>query len=329
MNQKELYQNVVAYNKKFREIKKEVKKVIVGQDKIIDSVLRCLMCRGHCLLEGIPGIAKTLLVVVLTQTIKGATFQRIQFTPDLLPSDITGVTAYDKKRGFYTVKGPIFANIVIGDEINRTPPKVQSSMLQAMQEREVTIGKETFPLPNPFFVLATQNPLETRGVYPLPEAQVDRFLFKVLMTYPKKDEEIIIMEENLEIKKLEDFKVKAVIEAEEILKIQSLVKKIFLSEEIKKYIVHLVNATRNPEEYGVKEGKYIQWGASPRASIYLSVTSKANALMNGRTFVMPEDVREIVYEVLRHRIILNYEGKAKGISTDDIITGIVKKVPVI
>ena len=329
MNRKELHDTVVEYNNKLKEVKREIKKVIIGQDKTIDIVLKCLICNGHALIDGIPGIAKTLLVVILNETIKGATFQRIQFTPDLLPTDITGVTAYERKKGFYTVKGPIFANIVIGDEINRTPPKVQSAMLQAMQEREVTIGKETFQLPKPFIVLATQNPLETRGVYPLPEAQIDRFLFKVHMSYPPNADELTIIEQNMEVKKLEDFKIDKTIDTNKVLDIQRTIRMIYISDEIKKYIVHLVNATRRPADYGIKEDGYIEWGASPRASIYLSVAAKATALMNNRTFVIPEDVRAIAHEVLRHRIILNYEGKAKGINTDQIVSSIINKVPVI
>ncbi|MBN2251845.1 MAG: MoxR family ATPase [Candidatus Altiarchaeota archaeon] len=326
---KEFHDQITAYNRKLAEVKKEIKKVVVGQDRIIDAILKCLVCNGHALIEGGPGIAKTLIVVVLNETITGATFQRIQFTPDLLPTDITGVTAYEQDRGFYTVKGPIFANIVVGDEINRTPPKVQSSMLQAMQEREVTIGKETFPLPKPFIVMATQDPLETRGVYPLPEAQIDRFFFKLSMSHPEKAEEINMIEANLEVKKLEDFGVKQVISLDTLLEMQKNLKNIYLSEEIKKYIVHIVNATRRPNDYGIKEGRYMRWGGSPRASINLSIAAKATAMMNNRTFVMPEDVRAIAHEVLRHRVILNYEGKAKGIGTDQIVTSIIGKVPVL
>lgn len=329
MVDKELYEALTEYNRKLAAMKAEIRKVIVGHERTVDAILKAMLCSGHVLIEGIPGIAKTLMVVAMSRTIKDATFQRIQFTPDLLPSDITGVTAYDKERGFYTVKGPIFANIVIGDEINRTPPKVQSAMLQAMQEREVTIGKETFPLPKPFMVLATQNPLETRGVYPLPEAQVDRFFFKIIMTYLKKADEIQLIENNLEVKKLDDFNIKPVIDVETILSMQKTLKKIHVSEEIKNYIVHIVDATRHPDKYNIKEGRYIHWGGSPRASINLMLASKANAFMNSRTFVLPEDIREIAHEVLRHRIILNYEGKAKGINTDQIVNAIIDKVPVI
>ena len=309
-------------------MKKEIHKVVVGQDEVINSVIKALMCNGHVLLEGVPGIAKTLLVRTLTQCVKGASFSRIQFTPDLLPADITGVTIYEKGRGFYVRQGPIFANFVLADEINRAPPRVQSAMLQAMQEREVTIGKQTFKLPFPFFVLATQNPLETKGVYPLPEAQVDRFLFKILMSYPKLEEEKIIINHNVEVKKLNEFDIKKIIDLKDIPKIQSLVKRIFVSNEIKRYIIRIVSATRHPDKYGIESGKYIRWGASPRASIYLGLGARATALMKGRDYVIPEDVREVAKDVLRHRIILNYEGKAKEIKTDDLVEDLIKEVPV-
>ncbi|RLJ07170.1 MAG: ATPase, partial [Candidatus Aenigmatarchaeota archaeon] len=310
MEKEKLVKKVSEYSKKIKLVKNEIHKGIIGQEQVIDSVLKCLICNDHVLIEGVPGVAKTFLVMLLSRTIKGSVFQRIQFTPDLLPTDITGVTVYEEKRGFYTVKGPIFANMVVGDEINRTPPKVQSAMLQAMQEREVTIGRQTFPLPKPFFVMATQNPLETKGVYPLPEAQVDRFLFKINMPYPKKEDEIIIIDQNVEVKRMEDFDIKKIITLQEVLEVQSLVKKIYISDELKKYIVHLVDASRHPEKYKIREGKYIQWGASPRATIYLTLAAKATALMDNRIYVTPKDIRNVAKEVLRHRIILNYEGKA-------------------
>ncbi|RLJ08065.1 MAG: ATPase, partial [Candidatus Aenigmatarchaeota archaeon] len=310
MEKEKLVKKVSEYSKKIKLVKNEIHKGIIGQEQVIDSVLKCLICNDHVLIEGVPGVAKTFLVMLLSRTIKGSVFQRIQFTPDLLPTDITGVTVYEEKKGFYTVKGPVFANIVVGDEINRTPPKVQSAMLQAMQEREVTIGRQTFPLPKPFFVMATQNPLETKGVYPLPEAQVDRFLFKINMPYPKKEDEIIIIDQNVEVKRMEDFDIKKIITLQEVLEVQSLVKKIYISDELKKYIVHLVDASRHPEKYKIREGKYIQWGASPRATIYLTLAAKATALMDNRIYVTPKDIRNVAKEVLRHRIILNYEGKA-------------------
>jgi MoxR-like ATPase len=314
--------------KKLNRMKNEIKKAIIGQEHVIDAVIKCLICNGHALFEGVPGIAKTFLVKVLTHTIEGAVFKRIQFTPDLLPADIIGVSVYSPEKGFYVEKGPIFANLILADEINRTPPKVQSAMLQAMEEREVTIGKQTFPLPKPFFVLATQNPLEQKGVYPLAVAQVDRFLFKIFVEYPKAEEEFSIIDSNAELKTLEDFGIKKVLTAEELVRIQEIVKNIKISEEVKDYILDIVQATRYPEKFDIELGKYIQWGGSPRATIFLALAAKANALMNERNFVTPQDVKTIAPHVLRHRIILNYEGKAKGIRTDEIIEDILSKVPV-
>ncbi len=329
MEKEELQQKVEKHSRMLKDMKKEVQKGIVGQDKVVDSVLKCIICNGHVLLEGVPGLAKTLIIKLLSRVVDGAKLQRIQFTPDLLPSDIVGVTVYEKKRGFYTIKGPIFGNFVCGDEINRTPPKVQSAMLQAMQEREVTIGRQTFPLPNPFFVLATQNPLETKGTYPLPEAQVDRFLFKILVKPPPKRDEIGIIDQNAEIRSIESFGIQKIIDLEGILDMQETVKHISMSSEIQRYIVHLVTATRYPERFGIDEGRYLQWGGSPRASIYLSLSAKATALMNNRLFVVPEDVRCVAHDVLRHRMVLNYEGKAKGVDPDAIVDAIIEKVPVL
>ncbi|RLI95645.1 MAG: ATPase [Candidatus Altiarchaeales archaeon] len=326
---KEFTKKVREFNEKIRVIKNEIHKGIIGQDDVIDSVLKCIICGGHVLLESVPGLAKTLLIRLLTETIENATFQRIQFTPDLLPTDITGTTVYEKKRGFYVVKGPIFANFVLGDEINRAPPKVQSAMLQAMQERQVTIGKETFNLPKPFVVLATQNPLEQRGVYPLAFAQIDRFLFKIYMDYPSEDEEFLILYNNSVIKTIEEFNINKILTPQDILELQECVKNIQISEEVKQYIVDIVDATRYPEKYDIEEGRYVRWGSSPRASINLALGARASALMNNRTFVIPEDVRAVAHEVLRHRIGLNYEGKARNISTDRVIDQIIKNVPVI
>ncbi len=329
MADRELQTRVEEYSSKLRQVKDEIKKGLVGQDTIIDSVLKCLVCNGNVLMEGVPGLAKTTLILLLTQTVGDCKFQRIQFTPDMLPTDITGVTVFEEKKGFYTVKGPIFANFVLGDEINRAPPKVQSAMLQAMQEKQVTIGRKTYNLPNPFFVLATQNPLEDKGVYPLPEAQVDRFLFKIEVTYPAKKDEIVIIDQNITVKGIVDFNLENVISLEDILSMQEIVKRVHMSDEIGRYIVSMVKATRYPEEFNVKTGRYVQWGGSPRASIYLSLAARATALMKERTFVLPEDVRNVAPHVLRHRIILNYEGKAKGIVTDEIVREILKRVPVI
>ena len=309
-------------------MREEIQKMIIGQREVIDGVLTCLISDGHALLEGVPGLAKTYLIMTLSETVKGAKFKRIQFTPDLLPSDIVGVTIYNPQKGFYTEKGPIFANFVLADEINRSPPKVQSAMLQAMQERQVTIGKTTYDLPKPFLTLATQNPLEQMGTYPLPEAQVDRFLFKIYVDYPSKDEEFRIIDENMDTKRRRGTLVKPVVSPKEILDIQYASKDIFISDKIKKYIVELVFATRFPKKYGIRYSKYIQWGTSPRASINLANASRAWALIQGRSYVIPDDIKAIIHNVFRHRLILNYEGKAMGISTDQIIDEILKKVDV-
>ena len=322
-------ETVNQYYEKLREVKTEINKGIVGQEDVIEATLKALICGGHILFESVPGLAKTLLVRLLVQTVENTKFQRIQFTPDLLPTDIIGVSVYEEERGFYTMKGPIFANFVLADEINRAPPKVQSAMLQAMEEREVTISKKTYELPSPFCVLATQNPLEQQGVYPLALAQVDRFLFKVFVDYPSEEEELLILDQNAEVKKLQEFEIKKVLSPREILKMQAGVRKITISAEVKGYIMDIVEATRDPKKYGIEEGKYMLWGASPRASIYLTLASKANALFHRRTYVIPEDVREIAANVLRHRIMLNYEGRAKEIKEDDIIISIIKEVPVV
>ncbi|MEM4637944.1 MAG: MoxR family ATPase [Candidatus Woesearchaeota archaeon] len=315
------------YQKQFSNIKEEMSKVIVGQTEIINSLIEALLCNGHVLVEGVPGIAKTMTVRTLSK-ITGGQFSRIQFTPDLLPTDIIGITTYEEGRGFYSVKGPIFANFVLADEINRAPPKVQSALLEAMQERQVTIGKESFSLPVPFFVMATQNPIESLGTYKLPEAQIDRFLFKLNMKYPNVEDELKIMHQNVTLQKFEDFDLKTVISPEIILKAQEDVKKIYMDKKVEKYIVSIVEATRTPEKYKIEYGKYIEYGTSPRSSIALFIASKAHALVKGKNFVTPMDVKEIAHNVLRHRIILNYEGQADEISTDEIIDEILKKVPV-
>ncbi|VVB52464.1 ATPase RavA [uncultured archaeon] len=323
-----LQNDVEELGRKIKQVKTELHKGIVGQDEVIEAVLTSIMCNGHVLIESVPGLAKTTLVRFLNATIKDSSFQRIQFTPDLLPTDITGVNVYEEHKGFYTIKGPIFANIILGDEINRTPPKVQSAMLQAMAEREVTIGRETFPLPKPFLVLATQNPLEQQGTYPLALAQSDRFMFKVDMDYPAEDEEFHIIDQNIDVKRLEDFGLEQCLSFPDIFRLQEITKKIHISEEVKEYVVNLIDATRYPDNYGIKAGRYVRWGVSPRATIALVLAAKAKAVLAGRTYVIPEDVRTIVYPVIRHRLILNYEAKAREISPDSIISEIVKMVPV-
>jgi MoxR-like ATPase len=315
------------HHKHLEGIKKEVGKVIVGQHGVINCLLRSLLANGHVFVEGVPGIAKTLLIKTLAQ-VTGCKFNRIQFTVDLLPTDITGITSYNEKKGFYVVKGPIFSNFVIADEINRAPAKTQSALLESMAERQVTIGKRTFKLEEPFFVMATQNPIETTGTYPLPEAQVDRFLFKVMMDYPSIDEEEEVLGKNINLRNFEDFGIKSVTSPKEILAMQRFVKKIYLKDNIRRYIVAIVEATRDPKKYGIKLGRYVEWGASPRASIGLFIGAKTEALLNNRAFVTPQHVKDVAYDVLRHRLLLNYEGQAEQIKSDDIITEILSKVPV-
>jgi MoxR-like ATPase len=315
------------YHRQFILIKEEMGKVIVGQAEIVDSLMEALLCNGHVLVEGVPGIAKTMTVRTLS-AITGGQFSRIQFTPDLLPTDIVGITTYEEGRGFYSVKGPIFANFVLADEINRAPPKVQSALLEAMQERQVTIGKESFALPTPFFVMATQNPIESLGTYKLPEAQIDRFMFKLQMGYPNTEEELKILHQNATLKRFEEFKLNTVMTPEIILRAQQDVKKVYLDKKVERYIVSIVEATRNPEKYKLETGKFIEYGTSPRSSIALFIASKAHALVKGNGFVTPMDVKEVAHNVLRHRIILNYEGQAEEISTDKIIDEILKKVPI-
>jgi len=322
-------QKAVSFaNLQIERIKEEVKKVVIGQDRVVKDLLVCLFCEGCVLLEGVPGIAKTLIMKALSSSV-GCTSKRIQFTADLLPTDITGFTAYSREKGFFIVKGPIFANFVLADEINRAPPKVQSALIEAMQEKQVTIGKETFPLERPFLVFATENPLETRGVYTLPEAQIDRFFFKIMVKYPSPKEEELIIDTNVTNKRFEDYGIKAVISPDEVIRIQNLVKEIFVNDKIKKYITEIVRYTRPSKNNGLEViKKYAAWGASPRASINLYLASKANALLNNRSFVIPQDVKDVAYNVLRHRILLNYQGQIDNIRTEDIISEILKKVKV-
>jgi len=267
------------------------------------------------------------LIRALSQT-TGGIFSRIQFTVDLLPTDITGITAYSPQKGFYVIKGPIFANFLLADEINRAPAKVQSALLEAMQERQTTIGKQTFPMFNPFFVMATQNPIETSGTYPLPEAQIDRFLFKLHMGYPTLDNEKKVLRQNIQLRKFEDYNIMPIINPQKLIEMQTAVKEVYLSDEIEKYIIRIVDSTRNYKDYNLDLGKYIQWGASPRASIGLYIASKANAFMQASNFVTPQHIKEVAYPILRHRIILNYEGLADDIKTDSIIKEILANVPI-
>ena len=300
--------------------------VIVGQKHLVESLLIGLLADGHVLLEGVPGLAKTLAIKTLSSLID-AKYSRIQFTPDLLPADVIGTMVYSQKdESFQVKKGPVFANFVLADEINRAPAKVQSALLEAMQERQVTIGKETFTLPKPFLVLATQNPIEQEGTYPLPEAQVDRFMLKVIIDYPKLEEEKLIIRQNISGARSE---IRPIMKAEEILEARNVVRQVYLDEKIEKYIVDIVFATRFPEKYGLKELKnMIGFGGSPRASINLALAARSYAFIKRRGYVIPEDVRAVAHDVLRHRIGLTYEAEADNITQDEIVSQILNKVEV-
>ena len=300
--------------------------IIVGQKHLVESLLIGLLSDGHVLLEGVPGLAKTLAIKTLASLID-AQYSRVQFTPDLLPADVIGTMVYSQKdESFQVKKGPVFANFVLADEINRAPAKVQSALLEAMQERQVTIGKQTFLLPEPFLVLATQNPIEQEGTYPLPEAQVDRFMLKVVIDYPKLEEEKLIIRQNINGEK---FNVKPILKADEILEARKVVRQVYLDEKIERYIVDIVFATRYPEKYDLKELKdMIGFGGSPRASINLALAARTYAFIKRRGYVIPEDVRAVAHDVLRHRIGLTYEAEASNITSDEIISKILNKVDV-
>lgn len=315
------------HQKKIKEVFTEVGKVVVGQEYMVNRLLGGLFTNGHILLEGVPGLAKTLTISTLARVLH-LDFQRIQFTPDLLPADLVGTMIYNQKDGKFEVKkGPIFANIILADEINRSPAKVQSALLEAMQEKQVTIGETTFTLDKPFLVLATQNPVDQEGTYPLPEAQVDRFMMKVFVDYPTKDQELEIMRRisNMQF----DFQVNTVLTKEDIFAIRGEVNKVKISESLEKYIIELVSATRKPKEYKLdQEAQYIQFGASPRASINLNLAAKAIAYFDGRDYVLPEDIKEIARDVMGHRILLNYEAEADNVKTADIIKVLLSKIPI-
>ena len=299
---------------------------IVGQSHLINSLLIGLLSGGHILLEGLPGLAKTLAIKTLSQLIS-ADYKRIQFTPDLLPADVVGTLMYSQKQEDFSVKkGPIFSNFILADEINRAPAKVQSALLEAMQEHQVTIGDETFKLPNPFLVLATQNPIEQEGTSPLPEAQVDRFMLKVLISYPKKEEEAQIIRQQI---RPESQQIRPVVSIADILELRRLAAEVYIDEKIERYIVDIVFATRQPADYGLENFKsFISFGASPRASINLALTARSYALMKGRGYVIPEDVRAVCYDVLRHRIGLSYEAEAQDLTSDELIKEILNRVEV-
>ncbi|HLT07342.1 MAG TPA: MoxR family ATPase [Cyclobacteriaceae bacterium] len=314
------------HQEKIQAVINEVKKVVVGQDKMVNRLLIGLFTNGHILLEGVPGLAKTLTVNTLAQVLH-LDFKRIQFTPDLLPSDLIGTMIYNQQNADFEVKkGPIFANIILADEVNRSPAKVQSALLEAMQEKQVTIGETTFLLDRPFLVLATQNPVDQEGTYPLPEAQVDRFMMKVHIDYPSKSDELEVMRRMTNI--LQSTSVNAILSKEEIFAIRSEINNVRIAEPLENYIIELVFATRSPAAYGLhEEAKYIQFGASPRASINLNLASRAVAYMEGRDYVLPEDIKEVAEDVLNHRIIVNYEAEADNISTRQLVHRILEKIP--
>jgi MoxR-like ATPase len=309
------------------KIRAEIGRVIVGQEKLIDRLLLALLCNNHVLIEGVPGLAKTLTVTTLAKSIQ-ASFHRIQFTPDLLPADVVGTLIYNPKSGDFSIKkGPVFANLILADEINRAPAKVQSALLEAMQERQVTIGDETFKLPEPFLVMATQNPVEQEGTYPLPEAQVDRFMFKLKVDYPGKDDELKILRRMASSRP--DIEVEPILCPAEVTRLRELADDIFMDHKIEEYIVNLVDATRHPADYSLKElTELIHYGASPRASIYLSMAAKGQALLEGRGYVTPQDVKSVAIDVLRHRVILTYEAEAEEKTPEELVQMILNSVKV-
>ncbi|SFU10536.1 MoxR-like ATPase [Algoriphagus locisalis] len=315
------------HQEKIADVIQEVKKVVVGQDRMVSRLLIGLFTNGHILLEGVPGLAKTLTVNTLAKVLH-LDFNRIQFTPDLLPADLIGTMIYNQQAANFEVKkGPIFSNLILADEVNRSPAKVQSALLEAMQEKQVTIGDTTYMLDRPFLVLATQNPVDQEGTYPLPEAQVDRFMMKVHIDYPSKADEMEVMRRMANMSFSSE--VNAILSKDEIFDIRNQINAVKMAEPLEHYIIELVFATRFPAQYGLKEeAKYIQFGVSPRASINLNLASKAVAFMDGRDYVLPEDIKEIAEDVLNHRIILNYEAEADGINTRDLVKILMEKVPI-
>jgi MoxR-like ATPase len=309
-------------------VMEEMGKAVVGQRLMVERLLIGLVSGGHVLLEGVPGLAKTLAVKSLSRTINGS-YQRIQFTPDLLPADLVGTQIFNQRDGtFEPRKGPVFANIILADEINRAPAKVQSALLEAMQEQQVTIGDTTYPLPTPFLVLATQNPVEQEGTYPLPEAQVDRFMLKIKVGYPARRDERQVLDRVTETQAALDSSLKTVASLEEVLRAREMVRRVYVDEKIKEYILDLVEATRQPEKYNLDIGRYIQFGASPRATIFLALAAKAHAFLQRRAHVTPDDVKAIGMDVLRHRIIPNFEAEAMEVTSEDIVKKVFQEVPV-
>ncbi len=319
-------QRICAQRARLEPLYGEMSKVIVGQRTMLDRLLISLLTGGHVLLEGVPGLAKTLAVRTLAQGLQ-LTFQRIQFTPDLLPADVVGTQIYNPRTGEFSLKkGPIFANLVLADEINRAPAKVQSALLEAMQEKQVTIGDQSYPLEQPFLVLATQNPIEQEGTYPLPEAQVDRFMLKLQITYPNRDEELAILNRMSAVEP--DLSIAPVLDATDIAELRRVIDELYVDEKIKRYIVDVVHATRRPTDFGLDLNSYIQYGASPRATIFLTRAAKGMAFLDGRGYVTPQDVKSIGYDVLRHRVIVTYEAEAEEITPENLLQRIFDHVKV-
>ncbi len=319
-------ETVIQKSELLQAIRNEIGRVVVGQTELVERLLVALLCNGHVLIEGVPGLAKTLAVTTLARTIRAA-FRRIQFTPDLLPADLTGTLIFNQKSAeFVPKKGPIFANIILADEINRAPAKVQSALLEAMQERQVTIGDSSHPLDDPFMVLATQNPIEQEGTYPLPEAQTDRFMLKLKVTYPGREEELQILRRMARTRV--ELEVSPVMAPSDIRELRDLVDAIYMDPKIEEYIVNLVDASRHPEAWGLPIAELLQYGASPRATIYWTLTAKAHALLHGRGYVTPLDVKAMAMDVLRHRIIVSYEAEAEGKSSEDLIARILDTLEV-
>lgn len=307
-------------------VRQRVGQVVVGQEQLVDRLLLALLCNGHVLLEGVPGVAKTLTVNSVAKAIH-AEFSRIQFTPDLLPGDLTGTLVYDpREHSFTPEKGPIFANLLLADEVNRAPAKVQSALLEAMQEKQVTLGKETFALPRPFLVLATQNPVEQEGTYMLPEAQVDRFMFKLKVGYPSMEDELVVMQRMARAEPM--LEIEPVLTIERLLEMRRELEAVFINESVERYIIRIVDASRHPQNYGLDIDHYLRFGASPRASIFLSLAARGNAMLQGRDYTTPQDVKDIAHDILRHRLAISYRAEAESITSDDLLRQILSQVPV-
>lgn len=323
---REIGRRVEAETAVLAAVREQIGRVIVGQEALVDGLLLALLCNNHVLIEGVPGLAKTLSVTTLAGVIQ-ASFRRLQFTPDLLPADLIGTMIYSPRDGeFSAKKGPIFANIVLADEINRAPAKVQSALLEAMQERQVTIGEETYPLEDPFLVLATQNPIEQEGTYPLPEAQVDRFMFKLRVGYPTKAQELEILRRMA--RSSVERRVAPVLEPGDIVRLRTLADEIYMDAKIEEYVVDLIEATRRPADYGLEMGEWIRHGASPRATIYLAMAARAHAMLRGRGYVTPQDVKSVAQDVLRHRVMVTYEAEAEELASEDLVQRVLDGVPV-